>query len=170
MASQVVEQLKTPVPDTYARFSMYMLAKADERRTQLIAQAFVLIYVFDGKWLAHPSYRHVPNVFTFAGRTPRLTVRVEMWEKGSTVETLRELREGFVARLTAALPDSETETPLQQRMREIRKGFLESDEEGGNGGSDVLQHLIEFCHHPPIIEHACVLDYLNYRWEDAAHG
>lgn len=54
MASQVAEQLKFPVPDTYGRFSMYMLPNADERRTQLLAQAFVLIYVFDGKSPARP--------------------------------------------------------------------------------------------------------------------
>ena len=59
-------------------------------------------------------------------------------------------------------------SPLQQRMREICQGFLDSDEEEGNGGREVLQNLIDFCHHPPAAEYACVRDYLDYRFQDIA--
>lgn len=140
MASQAAEQLKTSVLDTYGRYSMYMFPHADEGRTQLLAQSMVLIFVFD-----------------------------DMWERGSTFEELKELRASFVASLKGALPAAEMQSPLQQRMSEIRQGFLKSDEEEGNAGSEVLQQLIDFCYHPPATDYTCVQDYLDYRFSDACH-
>ena len=54
MASQAAEQLKFPVPDTYGRFSIYMFPNADEKRTQLLAQMIILIFIFDGKSSVYP--------------------------------------------------------------------------------------------------------------------
>ena len=52
MADLAAEQLKNEaVIDTYSRFSIYMFPEADERRSQLLAQSIVLIFLFDGKRL-----------------------------------------------------------------------------------------------------------------------
>lgn len=49
MASLFEEQLRTATIHTYSRFSVYMFAKADETRIQLLAQSVILIFAFDGK-------------------------------------------------------------------------------------------------------------------------
>lgn len=56
-------------------------------------------------------------------------------------------------------------------MDAIRQGLLAGDEEEGNGGAEVLQTLINFCHHavPSRKEFSSVRDYLDYRWEDIAN-
>ena len=56
-------------------------------------------------------------------------------------------------------------------MSAIRQGFLDGDAEGGNGGAEVLQTLINFCNHshPPPENFSSVRDYLDYRWEDIAN-
>lgn len=53
-----------------------------------------------------------------------------------------------------------------QKISEIRLGLLAGDAEQGNGGSEVLQTLIDFCHHPPPEDFVSARAYLNYRWED----
>ncbi|KAL9606478.1 MAG: hypothetical protein Q9179_000343 [Wetmoreana sp. 5 TL-2023] len=76
------------------------------------------------------------------------------------------LDDEFVAILAGAPAASSTESPLQAGLREVRNGFLQCDREGGNGGKEVLQYLIEFCHHAPPTDFASVRDYLDYRYTD----
>ena len=51
-------------------------------------------------------------------------------------------------------------------MNEIHQGFHAGDEEGGNGGAEVLQRLIEFCNHEPPGHFSSVREYLDYRFSD----
>lgn len=56
-------------------------------------------------------------------------------------------------------------------MHEIRQGFLEGDEEdGGTGGAEVPQKLIEFCWHEHPEEFSSARQYLDYRFDDIANG
>ena len=56
-------------------------------------------------------------------------------------------------------------------MDAIRLGLLDGDGEGGNGGAEVLETLIDFCCHaePPREEFSSVRAYLDYRWDDVAN-
>lgn len=59
-----------------------------------------------------------------------------------------------------------SDTPLQQRISEVRRGFLE---DARNGGAEVIDALIEFCRHsPPVTEFTRVREYLDYRYKDVA--
>ena len=49
MASLFEEQLRTATIHTYSRFDVYMFAKADKSRSELLAQCMVLIFGFDGR-------------------------------------------------------------------------------------------------------------------------
>lgn len=53
----------------------------------------------------------------------------------------------------------------------IRRMLLAGDDEEGNGGSEVLRTLVDFCHHanPPPEDFGCVRHYLDYRWDDIAN-
>jgi hypothetical protein len=55
-------------------------------------------------------------------------------------------------------------------MYEIRQGFLEGDQEGGNGGAEVLQKLIDFCRHQQPKDFTTIREYLDYRFDDIANG
>ena len=44
------------------------------------------------------------------------------------------------------------------------------DEEEGNGGTEVLQKLIEFCNHSTPKHFFTVREYLDYRFDDIANG
>lgn len=55
-------------------------------------------------------------------------------------------------------------------MHDIRKGFLDGDEEEGNGGAEVLQKLIEFCRHKHPRDFTSIREYLDYRFDDIANG
>ncbi|KAL8706577.1 MAG: hypothetical protein Q9201_000390 [Fulgogasparrea decipioides] len=112
-----------------------MTPDGDKRRAQLLAQSVVLIFLLD-----------------------------DVWEKASTLEMVGHFRDEFVAILAGAPAASSTESPLQAGLREVRNGFLQCDREGGNGGKEVLQYLIEFCHHAPPTDFASVRDYLDYRF------
>ena len=57
MASLFEEQLRTATIHTYSRFSVYMFAKADETRSELLAQCMILIFAFDGKQKYSYHYR-----------------------------------------------------------------------------------------------------------------
>ncbi|KAL8729125.1 MAG: hypothetical protein Q9166_004956 [cf. Caloplaca sp. 2 TL-2023] len=48
MSSLAEEQLESRIMDTYSRFSIYMFPEADEKRSQLLAQSVILIFMFDG--------------------------------------------------------------------------------------------------------------------------
>ena len=50
IASLAESQLKGSVVDSYVRFSIYMFPYADEKRMWLLAQAIILIFIFDGKY------------------------------------------------------------------------------------------------------------------------
>ncbi|KAI4200162.1 MAG: hypothetical protein LQ350_004123 [Teloschistes chrysophthalmus] len=80
-----------------------------------------------------------------------------------------QLRDLFVARLNGTLPATTAHTPLQAEMTQLREKLLRCDEEEGNGGREILQHLIEFYHHSPPSAFTCVRDYLDYRYEDIAN-
>ena len=58
LAGQAADQLAI-LPNTYSRFSMYMFPNGDERRTQLIAEMVVLIFVFDGKSPVYLRFHYV---------------------------------------------------------------------------------------------------------------
>ena len=57
MASLFEEQLRTGTIHTYIRFSVYMFAKADEIRSELLALCMILIFAFDGKQKCSYCYR-----------------------------------------------------------------------------------------------------------------
>ncbi|KAL9007938.1 MAG: hypothetical protein Q9173_006887 [Seirophora scorigena] len=67
---------------------------------------------------------------------------------------------------------SESDTPLERRINDIRHGLLAGDKEEGNGGAEVLETLIKFLYHaaPPNEGFSSVRDYLDYRWEDIANN
>ncbi|KAL9029777.1 MAG: hypothetical protein Q9196_002019 [Gyalolechia fulgens] len=140
LADLARDQLKAPVMDSYARFSVYMCADADEESARLLAQSFVLIFLFD-----------------------------DMWESSSQ-ETIEDFRHDFVALLQGKNPLSSLKTPLERRVNAMRQGFLSGDQEGGNGGAEVLETLSNFCHHsqPPRQGFCSVRDYLDYRYGDIA--
>ncbi|KAF7915160.1 uncharacterized protein EAE98_011245 [Botrytis deweyae] len=140
MATLAKHQLRTPVLDTYSRFSIYMFADADEKRIQLLAQSVILIFIFD-----------------------------DMWENASS-EFTSQVRDDFIGRIQGNVSKSIADTPLQRRMHEIRQGFLDGDEEdGGNAGAEVLQELIDFCRHEHPEEFSSVREYLDYRYDDIAN-
>ena len=56
LANFARKELKTRSFDRYSRFTSYMFPDADEHRTALLAQAIVLIVIFDGK----QPYVHLP--------------------------------------------------------------------------------------------------------------
>ncbi|KAI9816264.1 MAG: hypothetical protein M1827_001865 [Pycnora praestabilis] len=171
MATLAEQQLNSSVLDSYSRFSIYMAPEADEKRSKLLAQSVVLIFIFDGE----------RNRFVFFDfpivilKKPDVAARVsadylpDMWENASSTMS-NHIRDDFVARLEGRVSRSIADTPLQKRMYEIQQGFLAGDEEAGNGGAEVLQNLIEFCKHQPPKDFTNVPEYLNYRFEDAANG
>ena len=59
MASLFEEQLGTATIHTYSRFSVYMFAKADKLRSELLAQCMILIFGFDGRqWYSYHDRDH----------------------------------------------------------------------------------------------------------------
>lgn len=82
---------------------------------------------------------------------------------------IKYIQEDFVNRLQSDLPATISGTPLQKRISQIRLGLLQEDVRKGNGGTDVLHELIEFCRHaPPFANFANVREYLDYRYKDVA--
>ena len=51
IASLAESQLKSSVLDSYVRFNIYVFPYANEKRTWLLAQAIILIFVFDGMYI-----------------------------------------------------------------------------------------------------------------------
>ncbi|KAM0156434.1 hypothetical protein ACHAQE_006405 [Botrytis cinerea] len=140
MATLAKRQLRSPVLDTYSRFSIYMFADANENRIQLLAQSVILIFIFD-----------------------------DMWENASSKFT-SQVRDDFIGRIQGNVSKSIADTPLQRRMHEIRQGFLDGDkEDGGNAGAEILQELIEFCRHEHPEGFSSVREYLDYRYDDIAN-
>ncbi|KAL9034012.1 MAG: hypothetical protein Q9180_005642 [Flavoplaca navasiana] len=144
MASLAEEQLRSSIMDTYSRFSTYMSAEAEYKRAQLLAQCVVLIFMFD-----------------------------DLWENAS-----REIIEGtgkfFVDRLRSAMPCTAEDSPLEQRIDAIRRGLLAGDGEEGNGGAEILETLINFCHRsddpvPVRNQFGSIREYLDYRWTDVGN-
>ncbi|KAL6717704.1 hypothetical protein ACLMJK_005619 [Lecanora helva] len=139
MSDLAREQLRVGVRDSYNRFTVHMLADADETRIRLLAQSMMLIFIFD-----------------------------DVWENSSST-TIESLRDSFVSIIQGSgFPKS----PLEHKMAEMREGFLACDAKKGNGGTEVLQTLIDFCYHskPTPGDFRGVRDYLNYRWEDIANN
>ena len=75
-----------------------------------------------------------------------------------------------MSQLRGEIPTTTRDTPLERRLSAIRQDLLTADEEGGNGGAEVLQTFIDFCFHPdpPHEEFGSVRAYLDYQWADAA--
>ncbi|KAL8840005.1 MAG: hypothetical protein Q9170_001489 [Blastenia crenularia] len=140
MADLARDQLRAEVMDSYGRFSIYMYPDASEARAQLLAESFIFIFLFD-----------------------------DVWENTSQ-EIVEDFRYDFVALLRGIGPPSDLQTPLERRIDGMRHDLLAGDQEGGNGGSEVLGTLISFCHHtqPPREGFCSVRDYLDYRYADVA--
>ena len=74
-----------------------------------------------------------------------------------------------MGRIQGRVPFAMSDTPLQNRVSEIRRGLLEQDAIAGNGGADIVAALLDFCRHsPPATDFASVREYLDYRYEDVA--
>ncbi|KAL8978224.1 MAG: hypothetical protein Q9205_006148, partial [Flavoplaca limonia] len=144
MASLAEEQLRSSVMDTYSRFSTYMFAEAEDKRAQLLAQCVVLIFMFD-----------------------------DLWENASK-EIIEVTGNFFVDRLHNTMPCTAEDSPLEQRIDAIRGGLLGGDEEQGNGGAEILETLINFCHRPEPVsvcnQFASIREYLDYRWTDVGNS
>ena len=77
IASLAKSELASWVMDGYSRFSIYMFPYADERRTRLLAQCIVLIFIFDGKHMLSED-AEIPEVIGYANSP------VDLWERVSS--------------------------------------------------------------------------------------
>lgn len=78
-------------------------------------------------------------------------------------------QENFIQLIQGKIDSAICETPLQRRIAEVHRGFLDEDSIAGNGGADVLKTLLEFSRHsPPLHDFATVREYLDYRYVDIA--
>ncbi|KAL8866201.1 MAG: hypothetical protein Q9198_008992 [Flavoplaca austrocitrina] len=73
------------------------------------------------------------------------------------------------------MPCTAEGTPLEQRIDAIRGGLLAGDEEEGNGGAEILETLINFCHRsddpvPVCNQFGSIREYLDYRWTDVGNS
>ena len=81
----------------------------------------------------------------------------------------RTIREDLMARLQGQMPASLEDKPLQKRMSEIGLDLRAEDAEEGNGGAEIIEILVRYCHLPPPEEFTSVREYLDYRYYDVGN-
>ncbi|KAL8996243.1 MAG: hypothetical protein Q9169_004221 [Polycauliona sp. 2 TL-2023] len=85
--------------------------------------------------------------------------------------TMEETHEYFMTRLRTTIPCTSENTPLEQGIDAFRRDLLTCDNEegGGNGGAEIIETLINFCHHREPPSFGSVREYLDYRWMDVGN-
>jgi len=178
------KELETGSFDRYSRFTTYMFPHADERRTALLAQVILLIVIFDGTHVVFqfsrssiplkPYLRYYGNIDTWEELAPKSVCTLH--DQGPSLRLprltpaqIRDVRDVFVQLVQGNILPETCATPLQKRIIEVHRGFLEEDAKSGNGGADVITALLDFCRHPPPVHiFASIREYLDYRYVDVA--
>jgi hypothetical protein len=93
----------------------------------------------------------------------------DSWEMHSE-NKLGVVRDDFVRRLEGQVEEAtKQKTPLQALIDYTVQGFKDEDKISGDGGQEVIDHLIDFCCHvPPQQTFDNLGDYLSYRRIDTA--
>lgn len=131
------------VQDTWARFFMYFWPYADEQRTVLLASALFFMYIGDDCWEMHGG------------------------------ADLVKMQKNFIPRITRSKDQlnssNESKSALQSLIDFTIKGFHDQDSISGNGGQEVIDHILGFFSRPePPKEFKDFDEFINYRIEDAA--
>ncbi|KEF57258.1 uncharacterized protein A1O9_05175 [Exophiala aquamarina CBS 119918] len=85
------KELETSSYERYSRFTTYMFPEADEVRTALLAQAVLLIVIFDDTWEA------------------------------VGIENIKLIQDDFIKQVQGTNPSATSHTPLQKRIWEISR-------------------------------------------------
>ncbi|KAL8998219.1 MAG: hypothetical protein Q9169_002704 [Polycauliona sp. 2 TL-2023] len=138
VASLAEEQLEySDVMDSWSRFAIYFWPEVNKHKALLLAQSFVLSFMLDDLWDNAPS------------------------------ESVEEGREYIVARLSAKDPCTAESTPLEQGLDRFRRDLLASDDEGGgDGGIEIIEALINWCHRAEPPSFGSIRELLDYRFVD----